>query len=129
MTLVLVGSRDSSDLILARLELLFFLKKKKKKNPYSYSHDVFAVAVPFPSENFKVGHNFFVSEWIVFKLGHNNLLVKTFKKTRQLNLTLTHKLPCPSRSNHRIWLQLAVTLLLICGYYSYLHKTFLKRTY
>ena len=62
---------------------------------------LFPRLLPFPSKNFTLINTFFMSELIVFKLGHNNPLDKTFKKIR-LNLTLTYKWPSPLMSNYWI---------------------------
>ena len=51
---------------------LFFVHFFEKKKSFCYSRRVVA------AENFYIGHNFLVSEWIVFKLGHNKHLGKTW---------------------------------------------------
>jgi hypothetical protein len=46
-----------------------------------------------------IGCNFVINQWIIFILGQNNLLDKAFSNV-ELTLTLSFKLPLPSRSKY-----------------------------
>ena len=72
----------------------------------------------FMSESFNV-HNFFLflNRLSPNTTQHKNLFDKTFMKVK-LNLTLTHKWHCPSRSNYWILLKFGI---IGCNLYMYLY--------
>ena len=74
--------------------LTFFWKKKR------YYDICFVIPVSIP-KTLRLIITFFISEW------SSNWITTTLKKIR-LNLTLTHKWPCPTRSNHWILQKLAI---------------------
>ena len=61
------------------IHFVFYLYFKKKIEVFLQSR---CLCLCHSRLKTNIDHNFFISECIVFKLGHSNLLDKTFKKTK-----------------------------------------------